>query len=181
MEVQKIIRITILGKDVGKSTLLIKYSKCDESNINYKNFFESNINIEGQDYKLELQDTISEDDAQNILEMWLSCSDGLILMFAINDEDSFQVIKQRHKRIMEGLKGRICPMILVGNKKDLENQRQVKYDEAKSVANSWGIKYIEISVETNFNVNEVFEKLAQDIVKCKYPKPKKIAHHCSII
>ena len=49
------------------------------------------------------------------------------------------------------------------------------------MADSWGIKYIEISVKTNFNVNEVFEKLTQDIVKYKYPKPKKIAHHCSII
>ena len=72
-------------------------------------------------------------------------------------------------------------MILVGNKQDLQNDREISIDEAKALAELWGIEYIEISAKTNFRVNELFEKLAQDIVKYKYPKPKKRAHHCAII
>ena len=49
------------------------------------------------------------------------------------------------------------------------------------MADSWGIEYIETSEKTDFNVVQVFEKLAQDIVKYKYPKPRERAHHCIII
>ena len=140
----KKIRITILGKDVGKTTLLMKYSKYDESKENDIDYiFESNINIEGQDYKLELIDPISEDDYQNMMDVWISDGDGLILILAINDKETFDILKLRYEKAMKILNGRIYPMILVRNKKDLENERKVTYDEAKSVADSWGIEYID--------------------------------------
>ena len=50
--------------------------------------------------------------------------------------------------------------------------------------NQWPIHgelNIQTSEKTNFNVVQVFEKLAQVIVKYKYPKPKERAHHCTII
>ncbi len=167
---------------VGKSTLLmryLKYNSLEEMENNY--IFESNINIEGQYYKLVLEDTISDDDYQNMLDMWIYNTDGIILMFCINDEYSLEILKNRYERILKLKKDVKYPMILVGNKFDLSNERRVIYDEAKSLADSWGIEYIEISVKTNFKVNEVFEKLIQDIIKYKYPKPKKRALHCIII
>ena len=52
-------------------------------------------------------------------------------------------------------------MILVGNKKDLENERKINYDEAKNLADTWGIEYIETSAKENYNCKEVFEKIAK--------------------
>ena len=61
---------------------------------------------------------------------------------------------------------------MVGNKQDLENERKVPHADAKQLADSWGIEYIETSAKTNFNCKEAFEKLAQKIVKAKTaPKP----------
>ena len=122
----------------------MKYSKYDESKENDIDYiFQSNINIEGQDYKLELIDPISEDDYQNMMDVWISDGDGLILILAINDKETFDILKLRYEKAMKILNGRIYPMILVRNKKDLENERKVTYDEAKSVADSWGIEYID--------------------------------------
>ena len=64
-------------------------------------------------------------------------------------------------------------MLLVGNKLDLENEREVSYTEAKLLTEEWGIEYMEISVKNNLNCKEVFEKLAKEIVKIKNFKPKK--------
>ena len=181
---KKNIKITIIGNSVGKSTLLIRYLKNNnlrESDIDDKYIIESNINIEGQDYKLELMDTTSIEDYLGMLEMFVSFADGIILIFAINDKESFEILKKVYERIIKAKKDAKYPMILVGNMKDLENYRQIAIDEAKALAELWGIEYLEISVKTNFRVNEVFEKLAQDIVKYKYPKPKKRARHCAII
>ena len=181
----KNIRITLLGKDVGKSTLLIRHLKNNnlrESDINDKDIIESNINIEGQEYKLQLLDTINFDTSPEMLEMFVSSADGIILIFAINDKESFETVKKIYERIMKGKKEDVkYHMILVGNKQDLQNDREISIDEAKALAELWGIEYIEISAKTNFRVNELFEKLAQDIVKYKYPKPKKRARHCAII
>ena len=58
-------------------------------------------------------------------------------------------------------------MLLVGNKQDLEKERQVLYKDAKALADSWGIEYIETSAKTNFNCKEAFELLAKKITNLK--------------
>ena len=53
-------------------------------------------------------------------------------------------------------------MIIVGNKLDLETERQVPQIEALKLAESWGINYyVETSVLSNINCNEVLEKLVE--------------------
>ena len=99
------------------------------------------------------------------MDMWISFGEGFLLVFAINDKESFNLIKSKHDRILKGKHGVKCPILLVGNKQDLENERQVLYEEAKDLADSWEISYIETSAKTNFNCKEAFEILAKDIIK----------------
>lgn len=47
------------------------------------------------------------------------------------------------------------PFLLVGNKSDLEDRRQVSADEAKSRAEQWGVCYVETSAKTRANVDKV--------------------------
>jgi len=53
--------------------------------------------------------------------------------------------------------------ILIGNKADLENKRQVDYNEAKEFADSLGIPFFETSAKTAQNIDASFFKCAQDI------------------
>ena len=101
------------------------------------------------------------------MDMWISFGEGFLLVFAINDKESFNLLKGKHDRVLKGKHGTKCPILLVGNKQDLENERQVSYAEAKQQADAWGIEYIETSAKTNFNCKEAFEKLAQKIVAIK--------------
>ena len=65
-------------------------------------------------------------------------------------------------------------MILVGAKKDLENERKTSFEEAKILAESWGIEYIENSAKTNYNCKEVFEKISKfALIKKEKEKIKK--------
>jgi GTPase SAR1 family protein len=107
-----------------------------------------------------------------MIDMWISFGEGFLLVFAINDAESFEKVKGKRDRILKGKHGIKCPIILVGNKHDLENERKVAFDDAKKLADSWGAEYIETSAKTNFNCKEAFERLSQKILAAKNPPPK---------
>lgn len=65
----------------------------------------------------------------------------------------------------------VCKL-LIGNKKDLDDRRKVSYEEGLAFgnyiifsANTLNIPFIETSAKSGYNVNEGFEKLAQDICR----------------
>ena len=179
------IKIAVLGKGVvGKSSLtyrFINYDVSKEHDPTIEDRYKSNLNIEGTNYEVEILDTAGEEDYQNMMDMWISFGEGFLLVFAINDKESFNLIKLKHDRILKGKHGVKCPILLVGNKQDLENERQVNYSEAKEMADKWGIEYIETSAKTNFNCKEVFEMLAQEIVQKKGKNSGKSRTCCNII
>lgn len=47
------------------------------------------------------------------------------------------------------------PLLLVGNKSDLEERRQVSADDATAKAGEWGVQYVETSAKTRANVDKV--------------------------
>ena len=164
-------KITVLGKGVvGKSSLtyrFINYNAPQEHDPTIEDRYKSSLKIDGKDYEVEILDTAGEEDYQNMMDMWISFGEGFLLVFAINDPESFELLKGKHDRVLKGKHGAKCPILLVGNKQDLENERKVQHADAKALAESWGIEYIETSAKTNFNCKEAFEKLANDIVKSK--------------
>ena len=143
--------------------------------------FSALVNIEGQEYRVQILDTAGEDDYQGMMEMWISFGEGFLLVFAINDAESFEIIKNKHERVLKGKRGVKFPMILVGNKQDLEKDRTVTYDEAKQLADSWGIEYIETSAKYNLNCKETFEKIVQNTVNFKKLSKTNKRSLCNII
>ena len=115
---------------------------------------------------MEILDTGGEEDYQSMMDIWINFGEGFLLVFAINDKESFTLLKGKYERILKW-KGTKCPILLVGNKLDLEKERQVLYKDAKALADSWGIEYIETSAKTNFNCKEAFELLAKKITNLK--------------
>ena len=168
------IKIAVLGKGVvGKSSLtyrFINYDAPKDHDPTIEDRYKSSLNIDGKDYEVEILDTAGEEDYQNMIDMWISFGEGFLLVFAINDKESFDLLKLKHTRVLKGKHGAKCPILLIGNKQDLENERQVTYSEAKQQAEAWGIEYMETSAKTNFNCKEAFEKLAQKIAALKSSK-----------
>ena len=116
-----------------------------------------------------------------MFDMRIKYGEGFLLVFAINDKNSFDLIPQKIERIIKEKHDEAFPMILVGSKQDLTNNREVSYDEAKQLADSWNIEYIETSAKNNFNCDEAFEHLAPKIYEYKSrQKRKRSSCPCSI-
>ena len=112
------------------------------------------------------------------MDTWINFGEGFLLVFAINDEESFKALINKRDRILQIKNGKVCPILLVGNKQDLDNERKINYSQAKELANKWGCEYIETSAETNFNCKEAFEILAKKIIQIKRNKIKKKKKGC---
>ena len=126
--------------------------------------------------------TAGEEDYQNMIDMWISFGDGFLLVFALNDPESFEALKTKHERVMKGSHNETTPLILVGNKSDLENERKVDFQDAKKLADSWKCEYIETSAKTNHNCKEAFEKLSTIILNKKLANDSnKKSCNCNIL
>ena len=117
-------------------------------------------------------DPEGENDYQNMKEMWIAFGDGFLLVFALNDYESFKYIKNDYDLIIKGKHENKYPILLIGNKNDLDKDRKVSYEEAKAQANEWNIEYFETSAKKNLLCKEAFENLAQEIVKYRELKNK---------
>lgn len=98
--------------------------------------------------------------------MWINYAEGFLLVFAINDKESFNSLKSKYERIIK-LKGNTCPVIVVGNKSDLESAREVQAAEAKELAASWNSEYVETSALKEINCKTPFVNLSTKVVKEK--------------
>ena len=119
----------------------------------------------GQTNKFTILDTAGEEDYQNMLDQWITKANGFLLMFAINDAETFEALKEKVTRIQKNGADKL-PIILVGNKCDLQAERKISQQQAKEFAKTINGKYIETSALTNFNgnVKVVFEECANMIV-----------------
>ena len=96
---------------------------------------------------------------------------GIALVYDITDRNSFLDIEKWLEDCYEKVVN-YATYILIGSKCDLEDQRQVSYEEGNELAQSLGIDFFETSAKESLNVNEAFQKLAFKMVQ-KYEAENK--------
>ena len=97
-------------------------------------------------------DTAGQDDYQSMLDSWINFADGFILVYAINDLESFENLRGKHERIVRNKQGQKMNIMMVGNKCDLVNERKVSEDTAFNLSKEWGVKFIEASALVRFDI-----------------------------
>lgn len=91
--------------------------------------------------------------------------EGFLLIFSLNDHSSFDEIPKFQKQILRVKDRDEFPMLMVGNKCDLERQRQVSLEEAQSVSRGLIVPYIECSAKHRINVDQAFHELVRIVRK----------------
>lgn len=87
---------------------------------------------------------------------------GIILTYAINERETFTDIQNWLKQIKLHASENVTK-VLVGNKLDLEQDRQVTYSEGADLAAEMGVKFFETSAYNGTNINELFMSMAEEI------------------
>ena len=158
-------------------------NKLENMEATIEDLYKTQQTINGQSIQITLLDTSGEEVHQNLFDSWLRQSDGIILVFAIDDKESFDQLNDKYERILNNEKVDEIkyPLVLVGNKCDLEDSRQVTADDAKKFSKRIGAPYYEVSALTdqNNNIKEPFLSCASACLKATKGK-KKGCSKCSI-
>jgi Ras-related protein Rab-1A len=93
--------------------------------------------------------------------------------YDITDRDSFAKVSEWMAEVDKHANENIS-RILVGNKKDLEDQRQVPYNEGKDLADHFNVRFLETSAKNSLNVEEAFLLMTREI-KGKVVQNKPVA------
>ena len=158
---------------VGKSSLtyrFINYNAPEEHDPTIEDKFLTVVDIDKKSVTVNLLDTAGQDDYQSLIDDWIMKNDGFILVFAINERQSFTDLDKRKAKIDIIKKKAKVPIVLVGNKMDMKHERKVSQKEAEEKAKLWGAIYIEVSAKTDENCKTPFIECAKMILKNNQPQ-----------
>ena len=168
------LKIGILGISfVGKSSLVYRfiYDKfLSEQEATIEEQFSKTLILENINCKLDILDTAGQDDYQSMIDTWINSVDGYILVYSIDNYESFEAIKVRYDRIIKNKKNKNFSIIVVGNKSDLTNNRKVTTEEAENYCKELNVNFLECSALENINVKETFLSCAKNLLKIQFPQ-----------
>lgn len=164
-------------RSVGKSSLTIQFVEnqfVDSYDPTIENTFHKTFKINGQEYALQLVDTAGQDEYSILPQSYFINIDGYILVYSVNSKKSFEVIQFVYDKLLD-MKGNIgtIPVILVGNKSDLNMDREVSTEAGKRVAEKWKIPFLEASAKDNHSSQRVFEQIVTTIERASGNVPEK--------
>ena len=159
-------KIIVIGdSNVGKSCLTNRAAK-DKFSSDYSptlgfEFRTFSTNIENKIIRLQVWDTCGQEVYRSLISNFYRNSSLAIMVYSINSKESFLNINRWLKEIKINSNPDI-KIILIGNKADLENEREVTYEEAKKYKEENQILYFEeTSAKTGLNAKKVFEESAK--------------------
>ena len=160
-----IFKVLLLGNsDVGKSSLLLRYVDSVWSDTFVPtigvDFKVKTIEIGGKKVKLQIWDTAGQERFRTVVSTYFRGAHGIFLIYDITNRDSFKNLENWLIEIEKNASENVLK-ILIGNKNDLEDERDITPDEGKAFANRNGMQFIETSAKMNTNVNEAFETLGK--------------------
>ena len=160
-------KIVIIGDtNVGKSNILSRYLT-NEFTSNTKSTVGVELGIKflkikNTSTKIQIWDTAGQERYQAITSSYFRGSDGCFIVYDITNETSFNNIEKWFDKIHEENDKEI-PVIIVGNKYDLENERKIPTEKAKEKAQNLKCAFYETSALKAINIEQIFEELVNTI------------------
>ena len=162
-------KILLLGDSgVGKSSLLLRYTK-NEFNIDMRStigveFGLKFLKVDNFQLKVQIWDTAGMERYRSITSAYYKGAKGVIIVYDICRQKSFESVD----KWIEDFKSKAdedAVILLIGNKNDLDEKREVSKEEAEIMAKKNKYAFMETSAKDNNNVNRAFETLFKEIVK----------------
>ena len=168
--IEKINLITLGNVDVGKTCFILKYTEDFFQPVHLStigiDFKKKNITVNDKKYVIFFYDTTGQERYRSISLNIVKNADGIILMYDITESDSFKEISEWMNSIKQ-IKPKEFPIILIGNKCDLEEKRKIKKEEGEELAKTYNIDFFETSNKEGINIEESVLKIINKIIEQK--------------
>ncbi|CAG0885628.1 unnamed protein product, partial [Darwinula stevensoni] len=180
-------KIVVLGSGgVGKSALTVQFVQgifVEKYDPTIEDSYRKQVEVDGQQCMLEILDTAGTEQFTAMRDLYMKNGQGFVLVYSITAQSTFNDLQDLREQILRVKDTEDVPMILVGNKSDLEDERVVGKDQGMNLARSWNCAFLESSAKSKINVTEIFYNLVQQINR-KSPEKKtksKKKHRCCVL
>ena len=151
---------------VGKTNILSKYIK-NEFNQNTKStvgveFGTKILKIEDKIIKAQVWDTAGQERYKSITSAYYKGAKGAFIVYDITNRETFESVDKWIQDLNMNSDKNIT-LLLIGNKKDLEDKRDVTKEEGEEKAKSFGLAFLETSALTGENIDKVFDYMLKEV------------------
>ena len=170
MDYDKTCKILLIGdSSVGKTCLISKYAigvfnEDYISTIGFDNRQKEEI-INNEKVLVRIFDTAGQERFKSITANYLRNAEGVILVYDLTSTESFENLKFWIESIKNNLgNDEPIPIIIIGNKIDLEDAREINKSVAEKFAKDNNYKYFETSAKTGEGVDDAFREIVKQIL-----------------
>jgi len=160
-------KVALMGfRSVGKSSLAIQFVQgqfVDSYDPTIENTFNKTIKVKNQEFELFVVDTAGQDEYSIFPTQYAVDIHGYVLVYSIDSMKSFEVVQVLYDKIVDLVGNPKVPVVLVGNKKDLETEREVTRAEGEKYAKDIKAVFLETSAKDNFCVTDMFQNIVLQI------------------
>jgi Ras-related protein Rab-1A len=161
--------ITLGDTTVGKTCLAQRFIGQEFKDIKLSTIgqecFIKIVNINNHEIKIKIWDTAGQERYRSIAISSIRNANGVLLVYDITKKNTYETLEYWFKQIKNVLEIKDTPIVLIGNKIDLKDSREVSYEKGEEFAKDHGIKFFECSAKSKINVDEAFNCLINDIYK----------------
>lgn len=123
------------------------------------------IEMNEEKHQIDILDTAGQEEYMR--DHYYRLGEGFLIVFAITMRDTFKDVLKFIDHIKLVKQEEKVPIIVVGSKSDLESEREISSQEAKSFCDKVELPYFETSAKTRWNVDQVFHELISQVNKIK--------------
>ena len=166
-------RVTFLGKKgSGKSAIIIQFTQncfIENYEVEYDSTYRKMFSTNGEEGILDILEQVYTH--PGCIENSINLGEGIVLAYSITSKESFDSISFFYEKILEIKGDSPYSLILVGNKCDLDKERQVSTEEGEELAQHMKCPFYEISAKTRKNIEECFHELECSMVQKRIDNP----------
>ena len=164
-------KVVLVGDSfVGKTNIMSKYLK-NEFHEDSKatvgvEFGSKQFNVEGHSIKAQIWDTAGQERYKAITSAYYKGAKGAFIVYDITRKNSFESIDKWINDVTAVADKKIT-IVLIGNKSDLEDQRQVTKEQGEDKANKLQVAFLETSAFSGENLEKAFQMMIKEVYqKC---------------
>ncbi|XP_004855309.1 GTP-binding protein Rit2 isoform X2 [Heterocephalus glaber] len=162
-------KVVMLGAGgVGKSAMtmqFISHQFPDYHDPTIEDAYKTQVRIDNEPAYLDILDTAGQAEFTAMREQYMRGGEGFIICYSVTDRQSFQEAAKFKELIFQVRHTCEIPLVLVGNKIDLEEFRQVSTEEGWSLAREYNCAFFETSAALRFCIDDAFHGLVREIRK----------------
>lgn len=157
-------KLVFLGEQaVGKTSIITRFMY-DTFDYNYQatigiDFLSKTMYLEDRSVRLQLWDTAGQERFRSLIPSYIRDSSAAVVVYDVTNRASF-LNTTKWVEDVRTERGKDVIIVLVGNKSDISDRRQVSADEGQQKANEFGVLFVETSAKGGSNVKQLFRQLA---------------------